>query len=167
MSYHYLGDITDAGASPYQIKGDPVTALIAQLNRFAGRTLSPGGKCGSRKYLSAALPLATVLSDQAATAANILMYDRLSCLTDERLIDQNQLAKVMAGTGNPIPWAMSNLQSITIQIAQLGDSLGLSPASVGITAVDPKLKPKFPMTAAIVIGGVLLVGAIVVARSRS
>lgn len=166
MSYIHLGAVEDIGASPYQVKGDPVTALIAQLNRFAGRTLSPGGKCGSRKYLSSAIPLSTVLDDRAATAANILMFDRLSCVSDERLIDQTQLAKVMAGTANPIPWAMANLSNITVQIAQLGDSLGLDPASVGITAVDPKLKPKFPMTTVIVVG-VLALGALVVARSRS
>lgn len=167
MSYIHLGAVENVGASPYQVKGDPVTALIAQLNRFAGRTVNPGAKCGSRNYLpQGALPLATVLDDRAATAANLIMYDRLNCISDERLIDQNKLAKVRNGLANSISWAMANLADVTVQIAQLGDSLGLAPASVGITTVDPKLKPKFPMTTVVILG-VLALGAVIVARSRS
>lgn len=162
----YLGAIEDIGANPYQIAGDPVMALVAQLNRFAGKTISAGGKCGSRTYLPhGALPLTTIMSDHAATIANVVMFDLLNCVSDERLIDARALAKVTEGLNYPTTWAMKDLSNITTRIAQFADSLGLNAAAVGITKVDPKVAPKFPtMTVAIV--GALAVAAFVVSRKR-
>lgn len=160
----YLGAIEDIGKNPYTITGDPVMALIAQLNRFAGKTVNPGAKCGSRNYLpQGALPLSTMLDDKSATTANLMMYDAINCVADERLLDFNQLSKVNAGLNAPIPWAMANLADVTTRIAQFGDSLGLSPAAVGITQVDPKVAPKFPVMTVAIIGG-LAVAAFMVSR---
>lgn len=163
----YLGAIEDVGLSPYQIAGHPVTALIAQLNRFAGRTVKPGGSCGSRNYLPhGALPLATTLDDKAATTANLIMYDRLNCISDVSLLDFKAMKKVNEALGpGVIPWAMSNLNNITIQIAQFADSLDLPAASVGITTRDPKMTPKFPFVTVALLGA-LAVAAVVVSRRK-
>lgn len=162
----YLGAIEDIGANPYQIAGDPVMALIAQLNRFAGKTVKPGGKCGDRNYLpQGPLPLATTLTDKAAVTANLIMYDLLSCLSDERLIDNRALQKVMEGLNYTVTWAMSDLSNITTRIAQFGDMLGLSPAAVGITTVDPKVAPQFPTMTVLILGG-LAVAAFMVSTRR-
>jgi len=43
------------------------------------------------------------------------------------------------------------------------DSLGLAPASVGITTVDPKMKPPFPMMTVLALGA-LAIGAVMLSR---
>ncbi len=161
----YLGAIDDIGASPYQIAGDPVMALVAQLNRFAGKTVTVGPKC-VRSYLpNGAIPLTTIMSAQIATVAYLMAYDKANCIADERLIDFAKLAAMRAGQSDPTTWAMRNLTDLTTQIAQLGDVSGLSPAAVGITKVDPKVAPKFPtMTVALV--GALAVAAFVVYKGK-
>lgn len=169
MSYHSyniggLGAIEDIGVAPYQVSGDPVMALIAQINRF-NRSINLGGGCGSRNYLPhGKLPLATVLSDQAATMANVIMYDRFNCV-DSSLIDFRKLKLIRDGSANPIPWANANLRDITVNIAQFADSLGLPTASVGITTVDPRVAPKFP-TLTVVALGALALGAVLFARRK-
>lgn len=168
MSYHSynIGDVPQIGENPYKITGDPVIALIAQLNRFAGKTISPGGKCNSRDYLPAgALPLATTLNDRAATIANVIVYDSLDCIDDERLKDFRAMAKVREGLMSSVPWAMTNLSDITVRIAQFADSKGLSPADVGITEVDKKIAPKFPTMTVALVGG-LAVAAYLVSRRK-
>lgn len=167
----YLGAVDDIGAigvSPYQIAGNPVMALIAQLNRFAGRTVSPGGKCGTRNYLPhGAIPLSSVLDDHAATIANVMFYDTLNCVSDERLMDFKKMASVNASLGpNVIAWAMANLSEVTTKLAQYGDMLGLSPAAVGITTVDKRLSPKFPVMTVALLGGLAVVAFVVSRRKR-
>ena len=162
----YLGAIENIGANPYTITGDPVMALIAQLNRFAGKSVNPGAKCGVRNYLpQGALPLTTMLDDKSATTACLIVYDSMNCISDPRLIDFTAMAKVNAALTNPIPWAMANLSDVTVRIAQFGDSLGLSPAAVGITKVDPKVAPKFPI-ATVAIVGALAVAAFIVSQGK-
>jgi hypothetical protein len=145
------GAISDAGASPYQTTGNPVIALIAQLNRFVGKTvpMPPNSSCGARNYLpNGPLPLTPVLDNHAATVAWAIIDDRLHCIADVSLIDNKSGAaqRQAAGLMDPIPWAMGDLNSITVQIAQFADSLGLDPATVGITKTDPKMAAPFPMT---------------------
>jgi hypothetical protein len=168
MTYHRynIGAIEDIGLTPYQVSGNPVMALIAQLNRFAGKTVDPGAKCGKRNYLPyGALPLVTTLDSKAATTANLIVYDRLNCISDVSLLDFKAMEKVNNALTNPIPWAMANLGDITIQIAQFADSLDLPPASVGITTRDPKMTPKFP-TVTVLLLGALAVAAVLVSRRK-
>ena len=142
-------------------------ALIAQLNRFAGRTVSPGGKCGTRNYLPhGAIPLSSVLDDHAATIANVIFYDTLNCVSDERLMDFKKMASVNASLTNAIPWAMANLREVTTKIAQFGDTLGLNAAAVGITTVDKSLAPKFPTMTVVLLGGLAVVAFVVSRRKR-
>ena len=146
MSYHSynLGAIEDMGLNPYNITGNPVMALIAQLNRFAGKsiTLKGEGCNATRKYLpGGALPLATTLSDKAAATATLIVYDAATCLSDVRFIDKRWTQNFLARTDD-IGYVMANLNDITVRIAQFADSKGLNPAAVGITTVDPKLTPK-------------------------
>lgn len=169
MTYHRynIGAIEDIGLAPYQVQGDPVKALIAQLNRFAGKTISPGGKCGTRNYLPhGALPVVSVLDEKAATTANLIVYDSLNCISDERLLDFKAMKTVNDALTNPIPWAMANLANITVRIAQFADSKGLAPASVGITTVDPNVTPKTSPTTIIFLAGVALAGAFYFMRRK-
>ena len=170
MTYDFrynIGSIEDTGLSPYRVAGNPVIALIAQLNRFAGRTVNPGGGCTSRDYLPRGpLPLVTALDDKAATTANLIMYDRLNCLADVSLIDHRRLKAVREALVNAVPWAMANLATITTQIAQFADSLGLSPAAVGITKVDPKMTPKMSTTAMLLLGVAGVAAVFMIARRK-
>jgi len=171
MTYHNtLGAISideDTGASPYQITGDPVVALIAQLNRFAGKSIQLKGETckQTRRYLSAKLPLVAALDDKAATTANLIMHDIVSCVFDVRMIDKKLQKRVSDGLVNSIPWAMSNLAEITVRIAQFGDAEGLDSATVGITKRDERVTPKFPTTAAVLVVAVAL-GALYVLKVR-
>jgi hypothetical protein len=163
----YLGAIEEAGASPYKISGDPVTALIAQLNRFAGRTVSPpGGVCGATKYVVASFPLGPIATPQAADAAALLVWRRYSCAPrDTRSASKEKWAADGLFGGNTWAFVMNNLVEITTTIAQFGDSIGLDPATVGITERDPKMTPKFPvMTVALL--GALAAAAFVVSRRK-
>lgn len=170
MTYHRynIGAIEDIGVSPYQIAGDPVMALIAQLNRFAGRTIklpdAPGCRNSSRNYLpSGPLPLSTSLNDKSAVTANLIMYDRLQCVAIG-LVDMRKLQKVIDATENPMPHVQANLNDYTTNIAQFADSLGLPAAKVGITTVDPKVAPKFPVTTVLLLGGLALAAVFFVRR---
>lgn len=171
MTYHgTLGAISideDTGASPYKITGDPVVALIAQLNRFAGKSIQlKGENCkATRRYLGAKLPLVAVLNDKAAITANVIMYDIVSCVFDVRMIDPKLQRRVMDGLANAIPWAISNLADITVRIAQFGDAEGLDPAVVGITKRDDRVTPKFDPTTAVLVVAVAL-GALYVLKVR-
>jgi hypothetical protein len=161
----YLGAIEDAGASPYQIKGDPITALVAQLNRFAGKSVSPGS-CGAARLVSAPFPVAPVMDERAVTAAALIVWRRYSCVPVDvwSKAKEKWAADGMFG-GNTRAFVMANLAEITTTIAQLGDSLGLEAATVGITARDPKMTPKFP-TMTVVGLGVLAIGAVLVSRRK-
>lgn len=162
-----VGDIADVGVTPYSIQGNPVMALIAQLNRFAKKTVNPGGKCGSRNYLpQGALPLVTTLDEKAATTANLIMYDRLNCISDVTLLDFRKMKVVNDALTNPIPWAMANLNDITTQIAQFADSLDLAPAAVGITTRDPKMTPSFPTKTVLLLGGLALAAFFITRRMK-
>jgi hypothetical protein len=162
----YLGAIEDTGASPYQIKGDPVTALVAQLNRFAGKSVAPGSCGAARLVADPPFPVAPVLDDRAVSSAALIVWRRYSCVSIDvwSKTKEKWAADALFGS-NTRGWVMSNLAEITTTIAQFGDSLGLGPASVGITTLDPKMTPKFP-TMTVVALGLLAVGAVVVSRRK-
>lgn len=171
MTYHgTIGTISineDTGASPYKITGDPVIALIAQLNRFAGKSIQlKGENCKAiRRYLSEKLPLVAALNDKAATTAIVIVYDIVSCVTDVRMIDRRLQKRASDGLTNSIPWAMSNLADITVRIAQFGDAEGLDSATVGITKRDERVTPKFPTTTTVLLAAVAL-GVIFMLKAR-
>ena len=137
-----LPDIATTGLSPYDpIKGHPIVALIAQLNRFAGQKITLGATCSGRSqmYLSSRLAEQPALSALAASTAHLILYDSMSCLEDERMIDvqtRDAMEKSIAQVGEQI-WMLGNLASVTVKLALFADSHGLAPASVGITKAAP------------------------------
>jgi hypothetical protein len=165
VTYHAIGAVEDIGLSPYKISGNPVLALLAQLNRFAGKTVSIGPTCGARRFVAKPFPLVPVVPELAAAAAQTIVFDRYSCV-DPSLISKQKLAWVLEAKGGWWAWTMNNLAEITVTLAQVADGLGLEPATVGITAVDPKMKLKFP-TMTVVMLGALAVAAVVVSRRMS
>jgi len=171
-------DFSSMGLNPYVNSGDPVVSLVAQVNRFAKHTVAL--LCGPRNYLPAgALPLPskvtlpmvgtiTPLTEHAAAIALLILIDSMSCVEAE-LIDRKRLA-ILLNVGDrskAVEWLLKNLSDTTVRIAQFADSLGLDPAPVGITKRDPNIKPK-PKTSsailAVVLLGVLAVGAVVITR---
>lgn len=160
---YQLGDVSDMGTS-IQVTGDPVLALIAQLNRFAGKTLTPPG-CGARKFVSAAFPMVPgAISDAAATSAVLILESRYSCAGVD-MFDPQKAAWARNGLVDPISFVSSNLSEITTTIAQFGDSLGLEPASYGITTKNPLFKKKLKTEHVIMLGGVALAAIVLLRRS--
>lgn len=171
MTYHYgVGDLQIdeiVGSSIYQIAGNPIVALLAQLNRFAGKKIKigteSGDACKARIFVARPYRLVPTLTDEQATIANIMMHAILTCVgTNVR--DFKQAKKVSDGVLNAVGWATQNAEYLTIQFAQLGDLLGLDAATVGITRRDPRVTPKFPTTAVLVVG--LALGAMFVLKRR-
>jgi len=165
-------DVMNVGVSPYTVEGDPVVALIAQLNRFAGKSVRLPSPCTSwtnpfarRKYLNAPIPLNAGYSHQMVITASMIIYDRLYCSDwvggkKPVLMTSLLIARSMNQEEN---WLKINLADVTVQIAQFADSLGLDPASTGITERDLRLVPsKFP-TGMLLLVGALAVGAGVLA----
>lgn len=156
-------DVADMGTG-LEVSGDPVIALVAQLNRFAGKTVAPGGGCSERRYLTAALPLASSLDDKAATTALVILYDRYYCV-DSGLFSKAKAMWASNGLQNPVPFVRANLAEIVPTLAQFADSLGYPPAAVGITKRAPGFAPAFPYGTVAVVGA-LAVLAIVVSRRK-
>jgi len=162
----YLGTVEDTGASPYQIKGDPVVALLAQLNRFAGKTVKPGGTCGERRLVGAPFSLQPpIIDDRAATSAVLIVWQRYSCVPLDVWSSRKEKWIAAHLGGDARDFVRSNLNELTVTIAQFGDSLGLDAAKVGITELDPKMKPKFPVMTVVLLGA-LAIGAVVVTRMK-
>jgi hypothetical protein len=138
-----LPDIATTGLNPYDpIKGSPIVALIAQLNRFAGQKITLGAACSGRSqvYLNSRLSEQwPALSALAASTAHLILYDSMSCLEDARMIDtqtRDTMERSIAQIGEQL-WMLGNLASVTVQLALFGDSQGLTPAPVGITKAAP------------------------------
>lgn len=165
---YQLGGIEDLGLGP-QVNGDPILALIAQLNRFAGKTVAPGFRCKPTVYLHGALPMAPELSDKAASTAWLLMGQRYSCVPDDQF-SQSKNAWVNSFNAGSIAdtkaWVQSNLNEITITIAQFGDKLGLAPAAYGITERDTKFTPSLTPTTAIFAVGAVGLGLVLALRRK-
>jgi hypothetical protein len=163
---YQLGDVA-VPTNTVQVAGDPVLALIAQLNRFAGKTFSPEG-CGgtaARHYVNTAFPMVPQLTDAAATAAALIVYDRYRCAPIDQSLGETKSKWASAAlSGDTTGWAMQNLAEIVPTIAQFGDSLGLPPASYGITTTDKKFAPKLDTTQIILLGGVAFAGILLLTR---
>jgi len=157
-----VGAIEEMGTS-VMVQGDPVVALIAQLNRFAGKqvTLSSGKKA---TYVKAPFALATgKITDAIATSAAMILVDRFQDAPLETY-DQTSVDWAIAGlAGDTVAFVTGNLATITVAISQFGDKLGLEPAKVGITKRDPRFQPNTPW-GIIALLGALTIGAVVVAR---
>lgn len=161
---YQLGDVADMGTG-VQVTGDPVLALIAQLNRFAGKTFTLGGGCGSRRLVSAAFPMVPgSLSDAAATAAVLILESRYSCVGLD-LFDGQKAKWARDGLIEPISFVTGNLPEITTTIAQFGDSLGLAPAAYGITTKSPLFQKKLKTEHIVMLGGVALAAIVLLRRS--
>jgi len=156
-----LGDIaTTASSSGFQsdIEGDPVVALIAQLNRFAGKSFTPGGT----PVRSGGFPLNAGLSDAVTTAATILVYNRYEYVPHE-FYTVSKAAWANAGLSDTIKFVSENLREIVVTIAEYGDKVGLPPAKVGITKrVLPSAKLDFRLLA--VAGGLMALAFVVAGR---
>ena len=163
--YVAAGAIEEAGTGT-AIVGDPIIALKAQLNRFAGKSFNPSGVKEPRRYVTMAFPLASGnLTDQQATVATIIVYDRYVSAPLE-VYSAAKAAWAFRGlSGDTVAFVTANLAEITTTVAEYGDSLGLDPASVGITTRSPKFRSRFPYGTVALVGG-LVVAAILVARKR-
>lgn len=161
-----LGDVLTTASSSgltADIVGDPTVALIAQLNRFVGKSLSYGTK-GSSVPVRSAFPLVPALTDAAAFAAAVIVQARYANTTLDVWSDSKTLWINQGIAGDTTSFVRTNLQEITTTIAAYGDTLGLPPAKVGITKpVVPAAGLDMKMMA---IAGGLLVVALLVTRRK-
>lgn len=155
-------DISELGTGS-QVSGDPILALIAQVNRFAGKTIDPGFGCKVRKYLSSPLAMVPMIDDKTATTALMILYDRYNCVPVELVGPKAKW--VTDGLGNAIPFVQSNLNEITTTLAQFGDKNGLPVAAYGITTKAPMFTPSLSIPL-VVGGGVLLLAVLVASRRK-
>jgi hypothetical protein len=158
-----LGDVatTASGAGfSTEISGDPVIALVAQVNRFAGKSLKLGA--ATQMPVKTTYPLASVLTDAVATAAVMLVYDRYQYAP----LDFYSAAKAKwanSGLSDSIGFVSQNLRELVVTLAEYGDSLNLPPASVGVTKrVLPQGKLDFRLLA--VAGGLMALAFVVAGR---
>lgn len=155
-------------AATQKIQGDPLIALLAQLNRFAGKEVKIS-TCPARKYVGAKFDLKSRLDHRAATAADMIYDARWSCApqsldvplsTQQRDLLKHDYAYQL------LLKVSANLETVARTIAQVGDLAGLPPAEVGITDVDPSLAPRGLPTSVIVSLGVAAIAALILLRSK-
>jgi len=155
-----------AGANPYgAVEGNPIVALIAQVNRFAGKTIpcsvSSGAASGGLRVLNNPLPLTPVVTGDVAYAAAQITYARYNCSGMDFWSDTKSNWVLRALQSDTIAWVNQNLNELTVTLAQYGDSQGYPPADVGITKVDEKVTPKkLSKTTVVSVGAIFtIVGA--------
>ena len=161
--------ISTVGLNPYgKVDGNPVVALIAQLNRFAGKAFDEPGCSPPSTFLKTPLPLVAVLDRQTASVANVIVTHSVSCVSDATLVDFKEVRLLKeAWLRDPIGWVTSDLTGITVRIAQYADSLGLALATAGITKRDPNIKPPPAFPVGLVFLGLIAIGGAVFAwRTR-
>jgi hypothetical protein len=135
-----LTPIEETGLAPYKVSGDPVIALLAQLNRFAGEEVSLGSGCRAKRFVGRAFPLkASAFDEWAATAVVAILVERYACGVGGDATREYRWA--LSGLDNPLGFVRNNLDQVTLILAQAADAAGLDAANVGITTVDSKLKP--------------------------
>jgi hypothetical protein len=161
-----LPDIATYGLNPYDpITGDKVVALIAQINRFAGKKVDASVLdvgCPARTYLPAPLPVTNALDPWAASMAGNILRSSMVCTGNAQLTDYGAVKRLDDGMYSPVKWVMADLESIIVRIATFGDTLGLEPASVGITKRNPNIKPPPAFPTGMVLFGLLIISAAVV-----
>jgi len=176
-----LGSAFDIVAKIYKLSGDPVIALIAQINRFVGVTVKGPG-CPQRIQPTRGwdqgkpFPLQPTLSQFAAEAATEIAIARFQCAdqllaatTESGMVSQfSQQAKWIAegrAKYGASMFVLNNLQWFTETIARFADFHGRPVAEVGITNVDKEIFNKgekaSPMkaVAAVALLGLLAFGA--------
>jgi hypothetical protein len=135
------------------IQGDPVIALIAQLNRYRKAKNAPE------------LPLVPgPLTPAIALEALTILRDRLNA-ANTRLPDPStakQLAEIQRLLTASIPmaylgYAFANIDLITQQLALNANAQGYAPAKAGITADTDPTAPK-PLIWPWVVAGVVVLG---------
>lgn len=113
-----------------QIQGDPMVALVAQLNRFR-----------TRQKLTQPLPelplvAGPITNEIAIEAITLLQARALSAIEDPlAAASANELTIALR---QPIQYVAPRVSSIAQMLALFGDSLGLPPAKAGITRADPR-----------------------------
>lgn len=163
----------DTGLGP-QVVGDPVIALFAQLNRFAGRMVSPTTGA-ARHYVAEPFSLGLVsalpemirpaaIDLRAAMAAVSILIDRYQLTTDT---DSRLTKWAISSLDSPQAFVRANIDTIVPIIAQYGDSLGLDPAAVGITTRDGRFtKASSAKTVVAVVSAVAIIGMVALAFMR-
>lgn len=162
MSYLPTGaDPSGTGVGP-AIQGDPTIALLAQLNRFAGKEIAPAPGAAARHYVSAPFALdPTALNNRATTAAASILIDRYQYAPINGY-DKGSASWAINGSEDPDKFVPANLETITAVIALYGDKLGLAPAVTGITTRDPRFVPTIPWVKI----GLVAIGIAVVLKLR-
>jgi hypothetical protein len=115
-----MGDVSTPMANP-------VTALIAQVNRFGPSAPE------TRRFIQTSFPLAETLDPGVALVA-VTIYQRQATDSYSQFHDRGSAAAIAsanAGFANPLTFVTDNIAAITMAIALYADSLGLSPASGG------------------------------------
>lgn len=122
-----LGDTAAPNPAP-----DPVTALIAQVNRFTGAGAPTAYRVADAPFgvatgnLAIVAPVAVVIYQRAATDSYNQFGDRGSA---------QQIDKANTGLADPVGFVSTNMAEVTSVIAALADSLGLSstPGAAGVS----------------------------------
>ena len=115
------------------VKGDPIAALIAQLNRFRERDKNSVAGI----FRKTPLPLMTPLTQPIAAEALALLVERLyvaeGAIEDTGTrSERNRLISYQA-SGTELAFVQANLAKTIQTLALYGDKQGLPPASYGIT----------------------------------
>lgn len=163
-----LGDIIPTGSGA-AIDGDPTIALVAQLNRFAGKDLKAASYAAPRVYVRTAFPLVPILSDQVATAAALILVDRYAYAPIGTYSATKHKWAMDGFAGDSIGFVSKHLAEITRTIAEFGDRLDLPVASVGITGRADKFSPASILSnlgPVAVAGGLFLVVILATGRKR-
>lgn len=142
------------------IKGDPIVALVAQLNRFRALDHQP------------ALPLNTELTPtiarEALTRARQRFESALKATGDTRINSEiTRIDRAMSGDPHmpDVVTAVKNdIVSIVQTLALYGDSLGLEPATIGIVSEEGS---STPVIIGIAVGAVALLGLLVFQLRKS
>ncbi len=132
-----------------QVSGDPNVALIAQLNRFR------------KSAKQAEYPLITnqAIPLGAAIDTITLLQTRAIAATLQDPNAGEVVKELTIALGNPLAYVSPRATMLAQQLALYGDSLGLTPAKVGITRSDPNFHPKWDAWMYLSVLGALGIGA--------
>jgi len=124
--------------------------------------------CTDRVFLKTPLPLIPSITPNGANTASTIVWQRYACAQiglDSPKKESWAYNGVLTGSDSRA-FVLANIAEITITLAQYADSLGLEPAKVGITEVDPRIARKFPTVTVVILGALALAAAVMYGRSR-
>lgn len=159
MADSLINTFSKMGVAP-KLSGDPVAALVAQLNRFRKRDRRP------------ALPITVILTPGIAYAALYTVRERyaaaLATTGDTRINSEiTRIDRAMSGDPHlpDVVTAVKNdIVSIVQTLALYGDSLGLEPATIGIVSEEGS---STPVIIGVAVGAVALLGLLVFRLRKS